>query len=151
MTLGHYSQLAAKVKTAATTSYVVILDPEPYSGTKNDPNKYAEKVKWINDCFQDNSITINQWYLGKCEPNNHNHYVFYAISHLSIYPYNHLYIHLSIYVSDIYSYLSIHTSIHLSIHRYLYCRWTLSIRSISTESHQFDCPSLHSEWWISPQ
>lgn len=117
MTLGHYSQLAAKVKTAATTSYVVILDPEPYSGTKNDPNKYAEKVKWINDCFQDNSITINQWYLGKCEPNNHNHYVFYAISHLSIYPYNHLYIHPSIYVSDIYSYIcpSIHPYIYLSI------------------------------------
>jgi hypothetical protein len=85
MTLGQYSQLAAEVKTAATTSYVVILDPQPKSGTKNDPNKYAEKVQLIYDCF--NSITINQWYLGKCDPSNHNLYVFYAISHLSIQSY----------------------------------------------------------------
>jgi hypothetical protein len=65
MTLGDYSKLAAAVSNKASTSYVVILDPEPYSGTKNDPKKYAEKVQKITECFNGyNDITITEWYLG---------------------------------------------------------------------------------------
>lgn len=66
MRLGQYSQLAAAVKKEATTSYVVILDPEPYSITKNNPEKYAGKVLLIKKCLVDTeNIDINEWYLGK--------------------------------------------------------------------------------------
>jgi len=65
MRLEQYSQLAAAVKTAASTSYVVILDPEPYSFTKNNPEKYADKVQLIKTCLVDTeNIDITEWYLG---------------------------------------------------------------------------------------